>query len=744
MDETCTLIYNYIDLHFATTGSFGGLTMRPALKYWAFLLTIIAVTFGILLGSFAGSWFYLDPAERAIVRSLFHKLIPFPLLGSLALVMIIGSLVSLLFRYYIIPVLLLAEKARLITKVNPAYRIAPTGAREIIYLSEVINDSAEAYQKLQTEVDEQIRDAKSQLHEERNRLASLMAELPNGVLVCNIAGQILLYNPQAQTLLQTPRAQEPTQDPHEVWVGLGRSIFGLLSKDLIVNALELLQQAVNKGQLAPISSFMTTLHDGTCLRVNMTPVFKQHRERGEMSGFVLSLEDMTRQIEANSRLNLLVQSLTENLQKSLEQIRTAIQTISMNPELESGQLAHNKKTIDQASLGMQEHLSRATEEYLRLQQAGSRLEDILADDLYSVLERSLKTHYAMDIKGQVDTGLHLQMDSSTFIQSVAHLAGVLRIHEDIRQVQIDIQKHSEEQAVIGILWEPAAMPVHLIKDWKRALLITGQQGQQLSFLDMVHQQGGRIELETTDQEVCRGVKVMVPATHEDTHIEIPEQPEARPVNYEFDLFHQEIGTETAQTALRECTFVVFDTETTGLSPSDGDEIIQIGAIRIVRSRLLYNETFDQLVDPLRSVPESSIAIHGIQPELLKGQPVIEQVLPRFYKFSEDAVLVAHNAAFDMKFLQLKQARAGVRFHQPVIDTLLLSSIVHPTWGTHSLDEIADRLNVTIVGRHTALGDAIVTAEILIKLLPLLQAKGIHTLEEARQASATSQYAKMTF
>ena len=718
--------------------------MRPALKYWTFLLTIIAVTFGILLGTFAGSWFYLDPADREIVRALFHKLIPFPLLGSLALVMIIGSLVSLLFRYYIIPVLLLAEKARLITKVNPAYRISPTGAREIIYLSEVINDSAVAYQKLQTEVDEQIREAKSQLHEERNRLAALMAELPNGVLVCNIAGQILLYNPQAQTLLQTRRAQEANQDPHEVWVGLGRSIFGLLSKDLIVNALELLQQTVNKGQLAPISSFMATLHDGTCLRVNMTPVFKHHRERGEMSGFVLSLEDMTRQIEANSRLDLLVQSLTENLQKSLEQIRAAIQTISSNLELEPDQLTHNRKIIDQAALGMQEQLSHATEEYLRVQQAGSRLEDILADDLYSVLERSLKTNYAIEINGQVDAGLHLQMDSYTFIQSVAHLAGVLRIHEDIKQVRIDIKKHSDEQAAIGIFWEPAAMPVHLIRDWKRALLITGQQGQQLSFLDMVHQQGGRIELKKTDQEVCSGVKIVVPATHEDTHIEIPEQPEARPVNYEFDLFHQEIGKKTAQTALRECTFVVFDTETTGLSPSDGDEIIQIGAIRIVRSRLLYNETFDQLVDPLRFVPESSIAIHGIQPELLKGQPVIEQVLPRFYKFSEDAVLVAHNAAFDMKFLQLKQARAGVRFHQPVIDTLLLSSIVHPTWGTHSLDEIAERLNVTIVGRHTALGDAIVTAEILIKLLPLLQAKGIHTLQEARQASATSQYAKMTF
>ncbi len=718
--------------------------MRPAIKYWAFLLTIIAVIFAILLGSFIGSWFYLDPGDREVVRALFDKLILFPLLGGLALVMIIGTLVSLLFRFYIIPVLLLAEKARLITTVNSAYRITPTGAREIIYLSEVINDSAEAYQKLQTEVGAQIREAKNQLHEERNRLAALMAELPNGVLVCNIGGQILLYNPQAQAMLQSRHVQKTDHEPRDIWVGLGRSVFGLLSRDLIVNALELLQQGVNKGQQAPISSFMATLRNGACLRISMTPVFAHQGERHEMSGFVLSLEDMSRQIATNSRLDMLVQSLTENLQKSLEPIRSAIQTLLQTPNLKPDQLVNYGKTIDTASLKMQQQLSHAVEEYTRVQHESSRLEDVLADDLFSILERSLKKHYSIEVTGQADAGLHLQMDSYSFIQSVAHLAGVLRIHEDIKRMQIDIRKTASAQASVRLLWAPAGMPIPLIKDWKNALLITGPKGQQLSFLDMVNQQGGNIHLEVTDQETCLGVLIDIPATHKETRLEIPAQPEARPVNYEFDLFHQEIGIQTANQPLRECTFVVFDTETTGLSPSDGDEIIQIGGIRIVRSRLLYNETFDQLVDPQRSVPQASVEIHGIQPELLVGQPVVEQVLPRFHKFAEGAVLVAHNAAFDMKFLQLKQARAGVRFDHPVIDTLLLSSIVHPTWGTHSLDEIADRLNVTIVGRHTALGDAIVTAEILIKLLPLLQAKGINTLQEARRASSTSQYAKMTF
>lgn len=718
--------------------------MRPALKYWTFLFTIIAIIFAVLLGSFAGSWLSLTPAEQSMVRGLFNKLIPFPFLGALALVMILGTLVSLLFRYYIIPVLLLAEKARLITTVNPAYRIVPTGAKEVVYLTEVINDSAEAYQKMQSEVNEQIRIAKNELHEERNRLAALMAELPSGVLVCNIAGQILLYNRQAQNLLQSDHAAA-SKGQQGTWVGLGRSVFGLMARDTIVNALEWLQQAVNKGQRMPISSFMTTLRNGTCLRVSMTPVFKrQQQDCREMTGFVLSIEDMTQQIEADSRIDLLIQSLTDNMQKALDQIRRSIQTILQTPGLEPEELARHRKTIDQASLQLQQHLVQTRHDYALHQQEFGKTEDVLAEDLHQILQKTLHEHYSLDISGETDDDLHLQIDSHSFIQSISHLAGLLRIRENITSLNLNIRKTGLNQAVIELDWQPASMPAHLIDDWQKAPLLTDRTGKVLSLQDLVVRQDGQIEIKQGPEQTCLGASIRLPASHEEARLEISDQPEARPVNYEFDLFDQEIGAKTGKQPLRECTYVVFDTETTGLSPSDGDEIIQIGAIRIVRGRLLHNEIIDQLVDPQRSVPASSVEIHGIDPELLRGQPTIEKVLPRFHKFAEGAVLVAHNAAFDMKFLQLKQARAGVRFDNPVIDTLLLSSIVHPTWGTHSLDEIAAKLNVTIVGRHTALGDSIVTAEILLKLIPLLQAKGINTLEEARRASAASQYAKMAF
>jgi DNA polymerase-3 subunit epsilon len=130
--------------------------------------------------------------------------------------------------------------------------------------------------------------------------------------------------------------------------------------------------------------------------------------------------------------------------------------------------------------------------------------------------------------------------------------------------------------------------------------------------------------------------------------------------------------------------------------------------------------------------------------MVRGQPTIARVLPAFHTFVGDTVLVAHNAAFDMRFLQLAEGRSGVVFDQPVLDTLLLSAVVHPNQESHRLEAIAERFGITVIGRHTALGDAIVTAEVFLKLIPLLAAMGIHTLGQAREAAQKTYYARLKY
>ncbi|MGE5490839.1 MAG: PolC-type DNA polymerase III, partial [Actinomycetota bacterium] len=218
----------------------------------------------------------------------------------------------------------------------------------------------------------------------------------------------------------------------------------------------------------------------------------------------------------------------------------------------------------------------------------------------------------------------------------------------------------------------------------------------------------------------------------------------RPEYYDFDLFSYQESTIDLDRKLTDLAYTVFDTETTGLEPSSGDEIIQIGAARIVNSRLLRQEIFNQLVDPQRPLRPETIPIHGITEDMVRGQPTIDVVLPAFHEFCADTVLIAHNAAFDMRFLQLKEEMTGIRFGQPVLDTLLLSAVVHPHQESHRLDAIAERLGIVIESRHNALDDAVATAEVFLKLLPLLADMGITTLRQALEASEQTYYARIKY
>ena len=141
---------------------------------------------------------------------------------------------------------------------------------------------------------------------------------------------------------------------------------------------------------------------------------------------------------------------------------------------------------------------------------------------------------------------------------------------------------------------------------------------------------------------------------------------------------------------------------------------------------------------------SATKIHGISNAMVQSQPSIDIVLPAFFKYTEDTIIVAHNAAFDMRMLQTYESRTGIQFVNPVLDTLLLSAIVHSAQEDQTLSSIAGRLGVSVVNRHTAIGDAMMTAKIFIGMIPLLEKKGIRTLGEARVASEKTYYARMTF
>jgi DNA polymerase-3 subunit epsilon len=163
--------------------------------------------------------------------------------------------------------------------------------------------------------------------------------------------------------------------------------------------------------------------------------------------------------------------------------------------------------------------------------------------------------------------------------------------------------------------------------------------------------------------------------------------------------------------------IVFDTETTGIMPGDGHRIVEIGALELI-DRVPTGRTYHTYVDPCRSMPKDAENVHGLSTAFLTGQPVFEAVIDDFLAFIEDSPLVAHNAQFDMAFLNFELRRAGMKELPPTraIDTLEISRKKHPG-AKHTLDALCNRYGIDLSARtkHGALLDAELLARVYVEL-----------------------------
>ena len=214
----------------------------------------------------------------------------------------------------------------------------------------------------------------------------------------------------------------------------------------------------------------------------------------------------------------------------------------------------------------------------------------------------------------------------------------------------------------------------------------------------------------------------------------------RPDFYDFSLVEQmerHLRPADRERSLDELTCVVFDTETTGLDPDGADRIVSLAGVRVRAGVLKKSETFDALVNPGRPIPAASIRFHGITGAMVAEAPPIAVVLPAFLGFAENGVLVGHQVWFDLRFLTREAERLGLPLPapgRPVLDTLLLSEVVHGPLEGHGLEALAERFGVVVRGRHSALGDALTTAEVFVRLIDLLKKRGIVTLGDALDAA----------
>jgi DNA polymerase III subunit epsilon len=712
---------------------------------WGFVLVGIGATI-LLVGA------DLDDQERASLVPVIKEHAASVMLIAALLIVPLAIILKALFRRYVRAPRQLSEDARIMLTANPSHRAPARGSAEIKRLALDFNRFAEARELLQQDVECRVREANARIEQERNRLAALMSELAQSVIMCNIEGRILLYNARAMQLLRKPLNRSAAAGKGPSLVGLGRSVFAIFDRNLIIHALDRIRDQLRRDIESPVANFVTTAPAGHLVRVQIAPVLGSATDAAAkvapdaMSGFVLILDNITRRIEAGNRRDLLLQTLTQGTRASLASMRAAVETIASFPDMDKEAQTRFIGIIGEEAQQLSSRLDQTVDEFADSLRTEWPLEDMRGADLIAAARRRIETRIGLPTKLEaVDESIWLKVDSYSLMQAVTYL--VSRLHEEfgIREVRFRLED-AGQLAHLDLIWTGAPLGFETTMAWQSDSLELGGETCPLTLRQIIERHNAEFWYQIHKPSQREYFRIAIPVCKpEETTWRPSPAAESRPEFYDFDLFHQPGQTsELDNRTLAALSYTVFDTETTGLQPTSGDEIVSIGAVRIVNGRLLEQEVFDQLVDPKRAMSPEASKITGIDSSMLQDQPTIDQVLPAFRDFCEDTVLVAHNAAFDMRFLRLKEDATGIRFAHPVLDTLLLSAVIHPELDAHRLETIATRMGVDPIGRHTALGDAIMTGEVFLRMIPLLAEQGIRTLGEAREASQKSYFARIEY
>lgn len=182
--------------------------------------------------------------------------------------------------------------------------------------------------------------------------------------------------------------------------------------------------------------------------------------------------------------------------------------------------------------------------------------------------------------------------------------------------------------------------------------------------------------------------------------------------------------------LQDLSMVVLDTETTGLRPHSGDEVISVGACRI-KGGMIEQSTFHSLVNPGRSIPRFVADLTGITDEMVAGACGFCAVAADLMEFIGDSVVIGHSIDFDINFLNYKLKPYNVKINNFLIDTGILSKALNPHVKIHTLDSILSYLGIYPEGRHTSLGDALLTAGVFLNFQKQLEEIKIRTLLDLR-------------
>ncbi len=626
----------------------------------------------------------------------------------------------------------------LVATVNPDHRLEVRTGDELEVLAEEINRMADRVREARRGLADEVARATRDLAAEREALARVLEALGEGAVLATPDGRVSLANRAAQALLGGGL--------------LGGNLFDVVDREKIALFLGRLRAGGSRAE-------RFTLHPagGGVLDTVMTPLGDGE---GRVIGFILLLRDVTRPVHADEARRRLVGDALREIRDPMASIRSLSETLLGDSALAGGPAVRLIEAIHAEALRLSRLLRRLDEPGpLGLVHPPWQLEEVSVADLTAMVRRRLEQEGAGPLAIHDGGALPpIRAEASALSGALAGLARAvlarrapgggawLRPAGRGRVVQIEVS--AEGRAAVTDLDPHLDAPPEGAPPGRRPVreVVRQHAGEVWAYAD-ADRLGFRITLPAAEPgpSVAPGGEPTaasggtfvgagtVSGVEEDR--EAPERPEF----YDFSLFEQvahDLAPDVRDRPLGDLAFVAFDTETTGLRPDEGDRIVSIAGVRIRGGAVRRGETFDALVNPGRPVPPASVRFHGITDAMVGDAPPLDVVLPAFLRFTEGAVLVGHEVSFDLHCLAIETRRLGlppIPATRGVLDTLLLSEALHGPLAGHGLDRVARRLGVVVRGRHSALGDALATAEVFVRLVELLERRGIRTLGEATDA-----------